>query len=550
MNASKDPALNLVSAAFGVAVYPNRFDDLLSSWDEWIAAYAAGENPAFGELSPAFTEALEIAEQLDTTQPDTPALDRMPAPTILLDAERQILAINHAATSFIKDEGYAPEKLLEGYTERPIGFEGSTQSLYRLGGGNSARTCLAIETDVPHHLQRSHTDARFMLLLSLMDWTDAFERELSEQLSLSTAELRVARGMLEGRTAQEIAGDLGRSLPTIRSHIKVLLEKSGARRQTEFVQFLTILRQVFDVSKSRGTSNAPTGEVTTKVINGPAGQLEITEYGAGQPLLYFTTSSTPWESAAVRAAFITQGYRVIAPSRPGFGQSTATKGDANDALFEHWIDSLLDYAGPNALVAGHREGGILAAKIAAAAVRKGHSIGGLLLISCGAPITDLEHLDTAPWIIRRSFLSAQSAKLALRLGYLTAARLFRSGPMGQKRIIEYFCGESEIDLELIKSPGIYATLRDNLEFCLAQPLQIVRDIALWGSDWSDDLNRVAATAPVHFVHGEKHHFLPIAKVEGLAANTPSITLESIEGAGQLALYTAPDRLNLATVFKG
>lgn len=527
----------LVSTAYGVALDPTRFDDLLSSWDDWFLSAGDAQLSSFPEVSADFEGALQVSARLGSVGPDLNALDLLSSAAILIDESRTVLSMNGSAMSLF-DEGEL--SLADVVQEHNI-----ASGLSRVGGGAGRRSYLAMEAPVSAAIISDYPDAHSMVLISSMVWTDSFETELADRLGLSAAELKVARGLLHGRTAQEIAGDVGRSLPTIRSHIKVMLEKTGARRQTELVQLLTILHQTFEVAKAGSeVRDGPSGYSTT-LLTGPAGKLEVIQYGAGQPLLYFTTSSCPWENAAVRDAFVAAGFRVIAPARPGFGNSSRSKGNASEMLLDCWFDGLMEASGQSPVFAGHREGGILAAHAACRALNEDLPVAGLAMISTGAPVRSLSQFDTAPKTTRRSLVAGQLAKPALTLGYEAAARYFKTGPAGEEKFVRYFCRENEADKLLLSDPVMFQTIRDNLSFCFEHPAQIARDVGAWGTDWSSALKTVASRAPVLFAHGSKHDFFSIDDVRQVCASQKAMSLLPLDGTGQLALYVEPGRIATA-----
>jgi DNA-binding CsgD family transcriptional regulator len=61
---------------------------------------------------------------------------------------------------------------------------------------------------------------------------------------LSPMEARVARAILSGKDAREIAADYAISVHTARTHIKRILEKSGMSRQVEFVAALSKIGKI------------------------------------------------------------------------------------------------------------------------------------------------------------------------------------------------------------------------------------------------------------------------------------------------------------------
>jgi DNA-binding CsgD family transcriptional regulator len=54
--------------------------------------------------------------------------------------------------------------------------------------------------------------------------------------ALTAGERRVLQLIAEGRTAKEIAADLGRAIDTIRTHRKNLMAKLGIHKQTDLVR--------------------------------------------------------------------------------------------------------------------------------------------------------------------------------------------------------------------------------------------------------------------------------------------------------------------------
>ena len=540
---ARDQTLKLVSAAYGVAIKPERFDELLAAWDDWFDTVVENSDKAFEEISPVFDDALSASSHLDGAIAPPP-FDQSPVPTVLLDASGEILAINRPALSLFQNEGIDPARIIA--QRSPIGDRqpnGNYQT-FRLAGGSTHRSYLAVSTDAGESMQRTYPDAQSALFLSLLDWNREFEDELSKQLSLSAAELRVARGLLEGRTAQEISGDLGRSLATIRSHIKALLKKTGARRQTELVQFLTMIRQMSDVEPKRPRLPV-TADFEEVLLSGPKGVLQIMRYGSGRPMLYFTTSSRPEETASFREAVSKAGFEVIAPVRPGFGQSEPVAEDASQSILEDWLDMLLALSGPAPVLVGHREGGILAARAAQRIISQGGSVAGLALLSTGAPVKDIGKFKNAPDSIRRSFLSAHVAVPALRLGYKTAARIFRANKVGQNQLIRFFHKDSPADRRKLKDPEFREITRNLLDYCFENTDQIVRDVACWGNDWTDALEASIENMPVVFVHGSEHVFQRLEDIEVLKAGRANPSLQVIEGAGQLAIYEDPSSVAIA-----
>ncbi|MNP31475.1 Bacterial regulatory protein, luxR family [compost metagenome] len=57
----------------------------------------------------------------------------------------------------------------------------------------------------------------------------------------SPAEVRIAKLLLEGQSPEEIGLSLGLKLPTVRTHLRNLFDKTGTSRQTALVRLMTSL---------------------------------------------------------------------------------------------------------------------------------------------------------------------------------------------------------------------------------------------------------------------------------------------------------------------
>ncbi|MEM1187928.1 MAG: alpha/beta fold hydrolase [Pseudomonadota bacterium] len=541
-----DPTLNLVSQAYGAAVDPAKFDDLLLAWDCWLDQTVLSPGRDFDPISSIFDNAVEVSSRFTEPSGNAPNnFELALAPAMLLDADHRVLSLNAAAKNFFAREELVPGDIVDAVSSPISGFEESGRPVFRVASGAGRRSVLAIDAPISEAARASFPSGHRMLLLSQIDWSASFEAELRDLLCLSSAELRVARGLLKGLTAQEMADELDRSLATIRTHIKILLQKSGARRQSELIQLLTILRHSFDLKLDAAAEPEARGEVLRSELVSAAGTLPVVRYGRGRPLLYFTTSSKPEETASVRRAFENAGFEVLAPVRPGYGDRPRAGVDANEEMLEDWLEALIDEFAEPPLIVGHREAGIVAVKAAKRLLAAGRASAGVALISTGAPVRRQSYWKQSPPSIRRSFVAATHAPAALSLGYQTAARLFRRGPREQEKLVRYFFQDSPSDAIRLSEPELFELTRANLEFCFRDPQQVVRDIALWGSAWADELAAVSEQLDVLFIHGTEHSFFLYQSVLECALAHARIHACPIPEAGQLALYLSCDRVAAA-----
>lgn len=141
---------------------------------------------------------------------------------------------------------------------------------------------------------------------------------------LTDAELVLARALCDGLSLQQAADDLARSVHTVRNQLRSIFDKMGLQRQSDLV------RAVHEFGKIGGAVPAPTlAESDAPPIQRmrlPDGRtLAWREYGdpaGAHTLLTFheglgSSLLPPGTDARARNL----GLRVLAPERPGFGQS-------------------------------------------------------------------------------------------------------------------------------------------------------------------------------------------------------------------------------------
>ncbi len=67
------------------------------------------------------------------------------------------------------------------------------------------------------------------------------QQDLRDYFDLTQAESKVALLLCAGHVAKDVARELQVSVPTVRSHVRALLAKTGTSRQAELVQLLACL---------------------------------------------------------------------------------------------------------------------------------------------------------------------------------------------------------------------------------------------------------------------------------------------------------------------
>ncbi len=534
-----DSTLDVVQAmiqmVYQVAVDPEKFEDLLATWDRFYAKAASSSN--FLLLAAHFEQAINIATdpKLDRSQ-DLPAiLGMVTAPAILVDQDGRYLLANARGEALLAP--HAPNDLISP------SFIGDWQP--------------SSESDTPHFQFKRHNGelamassrliplpnggaTHYLILIAASGWTEALTKTLRDSYGLTDAEIAVARLLHQGQSAVDIAEARARSLETIRTQIKSIMVKTDTRRQAGFVQFLSNLQYVvgtpsLDIAPA-ATVIVDQSSYERRSITMPCGRnLAVLQYGAsqGRPVIYCTTSSRPEETALWRKAMFDAHLRVIAPNRPGFGGSDSVGSWDDTATF--LADACRDHldldCGEPTLFVGHREGGILAADLASR-LNDVQAISGVVLISTGAPDSNV-----STHTMQRNRRVIRTMPAGLRLGYSAARRIFASGTMGERQIVSFFVKDSPRDQLAIRDPEMYQILRDNIAYCFQDTDVIVDDVARWTSNWAEPIRKRGPQPHWHFIHGDAHDFMQLEEVEAFCADHANSSFCALPNAAQMMLYT-------------
>jgi DNA-binding CsgD family transcriptional regulator len=188
----------------------------------------------------------------DPTRIATETLSILGLPACAIDSAGRVLAANDLFEELTPRVATCSRGLVYVANKSANGL--LYQSVERL---NSPRTAKAIATiPIPAaetlpalilHLVSIKRSARdiFRGASALMVATVLPERRFSPPVALvaglfdlTGAEARVAKGILEGKPLNRLAGELGLSTATVRSYLKSVFAKTGVHRQAEFVSLL------------------------------------------------------------------------------------------------------------------------------------------------------------------------------------------------------------------------------------------------------------------------------------------------------------------------
>lgn len=377
------------------------------------------------------------------------------------------------------------------------------------------------------------------------DWSQAAGEAITEAFNLSKSEQEILKTLVSGQSLTELAAKRQRSIETVRTQAKSLLTKTGVSSQLDLVRLFAAITLVTPelAAPIRGKPDegTPPGSLTLTLPDNRQMQVEIYGPPAGRPVVFlhnmFSGTIMP---PVVLESLHRNGIRLICPWRAGFAKSTAhpEKPVSPEQAFASDLAYLLDVLGiGKTVVVGHMSSAIYAA---AAAALLPDRFQNAAAIAGFPPFLARKHIDHLPaWprvfaYTARYFPKALSLLVRGTFGLLVENRI-------EVLFNNLFAGAAE-DTALISTPTNRDLFLNDFRRAFEQGTAAYEiDAALAASDWSDWLTRLAPRK-MTFIHGVHDPVTPLDLVVEIADLRPEINLISIEGAGQLALYQAPDRI--------
>lgn len=261
-------------------------------------------------------------------------------------------------------------------------------------------------------------------------------------------------------------------------------------------------------------------------------KLAYAEFGRpdGHPVLYFhgAPSSRLEPSLLGDAELARLGLRVIAPDRPGMGESDFQPGRG----FSHWpadVVALADTLGLKRFsVLGNSGGGPY---VAACAARIPERIHSAVIVSGGWRMDWPEVTNTLPFVNRLVMILARRAPVVLGL-------LLRSmGGISQgdrkKELAQLRKRVPLPDYAAFESPGRLEAFGEAMHECLRQGTRgAVWDLGLYVREFDFRLDEVRT--PLVLFHGEQDMNAPIALARRLTTALPAARLITYENEAHLS----------------
>jgi pimeloyl-ACP methyl ester carboxylesterase len=257
-----------------------------------------------------------------------------------------------------------------------------------------------------------------------------------------------------------------------------------------------------------------------------SGPVEAAVLGDGPPVLALHGAMGGWDQGVLLARSVgAQGFRWIAPSRPGYLGTPLSGGRTPEAQADLHA-ALLDALGVDAAAVVAVSGGGPSAL--AFALRHPRRCRALVLVSACCTGNIPVRLPLAWYVM----------KLAARVPPLVAAmrRKAEGDPAASAR---RSIPDAAVRERTMRDPEAWALMRalqlSTLDRMALRLPGTEVDIATSRSDLGFELERISA--PVLAVHGTADRAAPFAQAEAVRARVPGAELLAIEGGEHVALFT-------------
>lgn len=212
--------------------------------------YTAEDKECMSLLAPHLRRAITIAdliEQKGAERDDLAAtLDALTTAALVFGNDGRLVYTNAAAVSLLAREDLLLARIgsvepwdrtaATAFRSMIIGASGGTITLDRRGGGKAMLSALPLGGRRRRYPARN--SARLALFVQDNPCGPHAIEVLGQAYGLTGAELRVLLGLADDATPADIAQRYGIAASTVRTHLKSLFAKTGAKRQKDLVKLL------------------------------------------------------------------------------------------------------------------------------------------------------------------------------------------------------------------------------------------------------------------------------------------------------------------------
>ena len=557
----------LIAEIYEVALRPDRYGSFIDLWETELEravarlrdldGSAAATAVADPELEDHFRRAYLILEQMGRRIPSGMSPEAFVGqdknPCMLFAASGELQAANSAAAHHF---GAVPTLRIFADRHLDAGDRRLTDMLLRLERPQLSGELHVFATELsrpPGNRQTSRlfvarpvrlapeTPALLAISTLAVPWSADLERLLQGSFGLTSSEIRVIHDLADGQSLRDAAYLHKRSEHTLRTQLKSVLAKTRSASQSDLMRTVATLAAHAAAGATRAVPARQEPRTGVRILVAVSGnrQLPVNLIGPadGKPVLFIHGMLDGFSvSPQINSLLDRYGLRLIAPSRPGFGESPPVEDIRNaPRLFAADIVRLLDALDiDHCPVIGHMAGAVHAY---CAASQPGSRISAVISVAGAVPIISLRQFSAmAP----RQRVVAWTARFTPGLlPTILRAGIAQIDQGGEDAFMNALYPGDSIDSRSLSNPDVKAAIIDGYKFAVAQGHRAFEADA-WHvtRDWSDYLG--PGLPPVRIIHGVHDPVVTIESVRAFAGSNKGFHLTEEEDCGQLVFFQRPE----------
>lgn len=533
---------NLKELVSAVAARKAEFADLIVALAPDLSSQAILPTELALELSTALHDLEERATGHD---PLYKLVNDHTAPALALNESGQVVALNVGAAQLFDLQsgdglvalGISPEAFHQ-FKERLATAQGPTLlKAYPKGSDEHALPLILVGM----YQQKLKT---FVLNALQQHWPESIDLAFADVFGLSVSERHILALLSRGCSSEEIAGERGSSVATVRQQIKSLLQKLGAKSQVQAATMAASAATAMDTVTTKGDLlSAHYDDYPMSIHEAARDQRRIgwRRFGkpGGRPVLFlhgpsFGAGDFP-DERRLAAQF---GLDVIAVERAGYGRTEPS--DKTEDPLESQCHDILAVLGSLSIfqvtILSHE-----VALIPALALMQhpGIQINGIVSVSAAPPFKELEQINAMPAhqaiFIQAARHAPWLARLMIRLLIL---RMRKLGPEHWPNVIfegvkpdEHVIRKNSLKQGVVAAYGFYVNQLG---------AGYLEDLRIMIQDWGHLLE--TPHLPLTLLHGDCNASTPVSHLSIFRGLNPDLHFELFEGEGLTLAVSQTERI--------
>jgi pimeloyl-ACP methyl ester carboxylesterase/DNA-binding NarL/FixJ family response regulator len=537
----EDGLPELVDLTYSATTDPGRYDQLVGVWERYMANLSPGEIEDTQRLHLRhFNQALEIFERIGRQrhrqEREDAVLQLFDGPAYLVDRNGAVVMSNTDDRALPREATRAAsDTLIDRATLKAAVADlqhGAPVALIPIHDAEDRLTDCAVISAL------GADSDRFLMVLSASNTPQAQMDQLALKFDLSPSEQDVFAALLRGEKVGDISDARGVGLATTRTQVRKLLEKTGSATLADLIRQTTQINAqvsaVTAVQKMQVRGDAEAIEYD-RILTSDGRLLAYRSFGdpQGRPvlLIHNMMGGPIWPAGMVRQA-AAEGWRIIAPSRPGFGLSDSYAARDMKLVQRTCSDmrALLDHLGiDRVLVLSMMSSAGLGIRFA-----RDHADRVQAMLNVGhAGLMDDQLINAMANPSRAMAKTYRKSPTALR--FLIRVAVASDDMLGPAQMLRSNFRRSRPDMVLLEDVALIEALGEGLRHAIAQGGEAFsRDGFVALNDFSADIAHISC--PAVCLLGDEDPMYPAEQAERLMAEMPGYALKVFEDAGQFVFY--------------